>query len=68
MEENQEEQVQAKAVTSFYHGKHYRRGDVVDESETVISDLEKAGLVSTKAEPAPSNKKAQEPENKAKAK
>jgi hypothetical protein len=68
MEENQAEPVQARAVTSFYHGQRYRRGDVVEESETVLADLEKAGLVSTKADPAPSNKKAPEPENKAKAK
>jgi hypothetical protein len=61
------DEVQAKAVTSFYHGKHYRRGDVVDESETVIADLEKAGLVSTKDAPTPSNKKAPDPENKSKA-
>jgi hypothetical protein len=59
---------QPRAVTSFYHGKQYRKGDVVDEGDAVIADLEKDGLVSTKAAPTPSNKKAPEPENKAKAK
>ncbi|WP_176079327.1 hypothetical protein [Paraburkholderia tropica] len=55
---------QPRAVTSFYHGKQYRKGDIVEESDAVIADLEKDGLVTTKDAPAPSNKKAPEPENK----
>jgi hypothetical protein len=65
--------VKAKATTGFIHTKNYRKGDEVHETPQVIADLEKAGLVTTespaeeKAATTPSNKKAPEPENKAKA-
>ncbi|WP_186077576.1 hypothetical protein [Burkholderia gladioli] len=56
------------ATMSFFHGKHYRKGELVEEGDAVVADLEKKGLVTTKAAPEPSNKKAPEPENKSKTK
>lgn len=60
--------VTARAATGFYHGKNFRRGDPVTASAAVIDDLERKGLVSKKAAPTSANKRAPEPENKARAK
>ena len=53
------------ATTNFVHGPHVgKRNEEMDLPEAVAADLEKAGLVKTKAAPAPENKMAREPANK----
>ncbi|MDR5825837.1 hypothetical protein [Caballeronia sp. LZ043] len=63
--------MKVKAEKAFEGQEGYvKRGDVIEVSEMRARELKRVGLVkdvAQKAAPAPSNKKAPEPENKAKA-
>lgn len=52
-------------ITNFVHGSYTgKRNEGIELPAAVAVDLERAGLVKTKAAPEPENKMAREPANK----